>query len=145
MSNKQVLLAKSVVGPSGASFHFRVVNLADKPVTLYKKTVAGICEPVDEVEHPPTERVATIGHGDSNGQVPSHLAGVCEGLEDSLTTEQHSKVQQLLTKYQRTLATTKNDICRAHLFQHKIPTGDSNPIRQNPRRLPYTKREDCSK
>jgi len=41
MSRKHVLLAKSVVDPNGRTFSLRVMNLEDKPITLYRKTIAG--------------------------------------------------------------------------------------------------------
>jgi hypothetical protein len=128
MSSKHVLLAKSVVDPSGGTFPLRVVNLEDKPVTLYRKTIAGTCVQVEEVEQVATDRVATIVTGNSDKHIPRHLADVWAGLEGTLTGEQHSKVQGLLTKHQRTFAMSKEDIGRTHLVQHKIPTGEARPI-----------------
>ena len=36
------------------------MNLYDKPITLYRKTIAGTCEQMEEVEHIATDRVAAI-------------------------------------------------------------------------------------
>jgi len=38
------------------------MNLEDKPITLYRKTIAGTCEQVEEVEHIAIDRVAAIGN-----------------------------------------------------------------------------------
>ena len=145
VSKKRVLLAKTVVDPCGKTIPLRLVNLEDRPVTLYRKTVAGTCTPVTEVEQSVTDRVAGIVHGEPEGGVPPHLCQMWEKVKGGLTAEQQGKAQEILTKYKQTFATSKEDIGRTHLVQHKIPTGDARPVRQNPRRLPFSKREDCAR
>lgn len=51
----------------------------------------------------------------------------------------------MLRKYSSAFATSKDDIGCCDLIEHKIDTGDAVPIKQNPRRLPLSKREDAEK
>jgi len=126
----------------GRTFSLRAMNL--EPITLYRETIAGTSEQVEEVEHIATDRVAAIGNENPDKHIPDHLTDLWAGLRGTLTDEQHSKVRGLLTEHQRTFAVSKEDIGRTHLVQHEILTGDAESIRQNQRRLPFAKR-DCAR
>ena len=52
MEVKQLILARSLVDTSSDTIPLRVLNPTDCPCTLYKDTVAAMCEPVDLVEAP---------------------------------------------------------------------------------------------
>ena len=142
IKRKQVLIAKTVVDPSSQNIHLRVVNLQSQPVKLYKKTVAGICEPVEEVESAPSDKIFSIS---KSTEWPEHLTEVWDTVRESIPEEGQGDVHKLLLHHQHVFSRGKCDIGRTDLVQHKIPTGEAAPVRQHPRRLPWTKREDCTK
>ena len=52
MEVNQLILARSLVDTSSEIIPLWVLNPTDYPCTLYKDTVAAMCEPVDLVEAP---------------------------------------------------------------------------------------------
>ena len=142
LQKKPVLIAKAVVDPSGRNVHLRVMNLQDDPVKLYRNTIAGTCEPVEEVEDPLSERVCSVSQNTSG---PEYLQDLWDKLEHDLPEGQLEKIRALLLTHRGVFSRDKGDIGRTKLVQHKIPTSEAAPVRQHLRRLPWAKRDDCNK
>lgn len=81
-----LLVAKSLISLQKEIIPLRVINLNKEACTLYKETIAGVVEPVEELE---VERVNTmypIEH-DHTKETPDHLRELlersCENLNDN--------------------------------------------------------------
>ena len=72
--------------------------------------------------------------------LPSHLDDLYERTIPCLDQIQKNEVAVLLTEFSDVFASSTDDLGRTSLVKHTINTGDSKPIRQNPRRLPVGQR-----
>ena len=70
----------------------------------------------------------------------SHLDDLYERTIPCLDQLQRNEVAVLLTEFSDVFASSTDDLGRTSLVKHTINTGDSKPIRQNPRRLPLSQR-----
>ncbi|KAK3742155.1 hypothetical protein QZH41_007827 [Actinostola sp. cb2023] len=111
------------------------------PRTIYRNTVAAVCEPVSIVNvKNPTLAVSRVAEGDTDGPplatsepavkdtIPSHLMDLTE------------RSSRLLDEQQRT---SPGDLGRTDLVRHNINTGDNRPIKQPARRLPMHRRTEA--
>ncbi|XP_015760600.1 PREDICTED: uncharacterized protein LOC107339801 [Acropora digitifera] len=136
----------------------RVLNPRDYPCTLYKDTVAAMCEPVDLVEalHIWENNVALCQKhekGDSltdavdnDGEtlsVPKHLADLFQRSSHLLNPDERSQLARVLTGFAGVFAASSDDLGHTSLVTYQINTGSSQPIRQPTRRLPLHKRADA--
>ena len=60
----------------------------------------------------------------------------------SLDDNQQKELKLLFSSYKDLFAKDKTDRGKTHLVQHSIDTGGHKPIKQRPRRLPISKREE---
>lgn len=58
----QLVLAKTLVNTEQGMVPLRVLNPSNQPRTVYKNTVATVCEPVDEVNVIDRCKARTVGH-----------------------------------------------------------------------------------
>jgi len=58
-------------------------------------------------------------------------------LSDELNEEQRSKVKALLVRHRTIISAGEHDIGRTHLVEHRIDTGERQPIRLPLRRRPF--------
>ena len=158
MEVNHLILARSLVDTSSDIIPLRVLNPTDYPCTLYKDTVAAICEPVDLVEAPHIweNNVALCqkhekGDGltdavDNDGEtltVPKHLADLFQRSSHLLNPDERSQLARVLTDFAGVFATSSDDLGHTSLVTHQINTGSSQPIRQPTRRLPLHKRAEA--
>ena len=158
MEVNHLILARSLVDTSSDIIPLRVLNPTAYPCTLYKDTVAAICEPVDLVEAPHIweNNVALCqkhekGDGltdavDNDGEtlsVPKHLADLFQRSSHPLYTDERSQLARVLTDFAGVFATSSDDLGHTSLVTHKINTGSSQPIRQPTRRLSLHKRAEA--
>jgi len=74
--------------------------------------------------------------------LPEHLRSLFEASLTDLEDEmQAAQLAEFLVQNQDVFARSSEDLGHTNLVQHKIDTGSSPPIRQNPRRIPLHKRE----
>ena len=73
--------------------------------------------------------------------LPEYLKPAWENAQENLTSEQAVQVKTLLMKHKDVFAKNKTDLGRTDIVKHKINTGTAAPVKQNPRRLPLSKRE----
>ena len=136
----------------------RVLNLTDYPYTLYKDTVAAMCEPVDLVEAPhiwknnvaffqERDKGSSLTNAlDDDGETPSvpeHLSDLFQRSSHLLALDERSQLAQLLTDFADVFAVSSDDLGHTSLVTHQISTGSSLPIRQPARRLPLHKRAEA--
>ena len=73
---------------------------------------------------------------DENSCVPEHLVDLYSRSCEELDQEQAAEVAKLLTEYQDVFAKDEFDLGCFSEIQHRIDTGDSQPVRQRLRRTP---------
>ena len=60
-------------------------------------------------------------------------------------TEEYEAAKSLFVKYKSIFADTGNVLGRTNIVQHGIDTGDAHPIKQAPRKIPYSQMADVDK
>ncbi|PIK58380.1 Retrovirus-related Pol polyprotein from transposon [Apostichopus japonicus] len=149
-----LLVAKLLVDPGQEVLPVRLFNPSHEPVRVYKGTVIGVLEEVEEVVgegessngNPTTPttpiRVVNCTTKDST-DIPSHLIGLmetCGGLDGC----QQEQLKELLLKYEDVFSKSPDDLGRTMIVQHTIDTGTAKPIKQPARKVPMHQRETVS-
>ena len=86
--------------------------------------------------HPETDLMRQTVQSGFTGKVPDHLSNLYTRATTNLTRAKKERVADLLIHFQGTLSRDEWDLGLTNLTKHAIPTGDSAPIRQPPRRIP---------
>ena len=73
--------------------------------------------------------------------VPSVIEGLVAGVEGLSDTEVE-QLRELLYRFSSAISMSDSDMGRTHLVQHHIDTQGANPVKQQPRRLPFYRREE---
>ena len=74
--------------------------------------------------------------------VPPHLEKLYANTIVHLEGEEdHQALADFLVEYQDVFATTSDDLGQTGEVQHRIATGDSAPIKQQPRQIPLDKKK----
>ena len=73
--------------------------------------------------------------------VPSVIEGLVAGVEGLSDTEVE-QLRELLYRFSSAISMSDSDMGRTHLVQHHIDTQGANPVKQQPRRLPFHRREE---
>ncbi|GBN14381.1 Transposon Ty3-I Gag-Pol polyprotein [Araneus ventricosus] len=128
---KGVLVAATLVDLEREAIPVRVLNLNNTPKILDKGAVIATCEPVVDIVARPQEF--------SEAQ---HLSSILESLE-MLNEKQRREVRKLLKEFQNLFSTCDADVGHCNMTQHRINTGDHPPIKQYPRRLPLSRKEEA--
>ncbi|KAK3726560.1 hypothetical protein QZH41_001964 [Actinostola sp. cb2023] len=159
LKSNQLLLARTVVNTGNPTIPLRLLNPSDVPRTIYRNTVAAVCEPVSiaTTEEPTVEVVAarraakgildglplTTSEPATKDTLRSHLLDLAERSGRLLDDQQRSKLTALLREYQDVFASSSSDFGRTDLEKHRINTGDTRPIKQPARRLPIHRRTEA--
>ncbi|UYV66979.1 K02A2.6-like, partial [Cordylochernes scorpioides] len=140
---KGLLLARTLCKSDQSNIPIRVVNLLDSAKTLGKGTEIAIAEPVTNVAHCTT--VENLDKSPCSSLIPGHLQELLEGTREGLNWIQQKKLEHLLCQYEDVFATSPKDVGRTNVTQHRIDTGGATPVKQLPRRLPMTRRDEVAK
>ena len=73
------------------------------------------------------------------------MRGVWQNNCDGLTPNEHSLLLQLLLEFKDCFSLSENDVGRTDLIEHNIETGEAQPIRMRPRRLPLARQMAADK
>lgn len=133
-----VIVAKALIDTKSCKVPIRVINLNQKPIKIWKGMNIANCIPVCPIIDRPQEKqnVYQVNESVVESNLPEHLKPVIEECQSNLSSEEKSKVVQLLNKYQHVFSTSKSDLGNTDIVKHKINTGLAPPIKQQPRRLP---------
>ncbi|UYV64930.1 K02A2.6-like [Cordylochernes scorpioides] len=140
---KGLLLARTLCKSDQSNIPIRVVNLLDSAKTLGKGTEIALAEPVTNVAHCTT--VENLDKSPCSSLNPGHLQELLEGTREGLNWIQQKKLKHLLCLYEDVFATSPKDVGRTNVTQHRIDTGGATPVKQLPRRLPMTRRDEVDK
>lgn len=79
----------------------------------------------------------------TENSLPKHLQDLINHSMDHLDQGRQDKVLQLLTGFSDVFSKNSDDLGRIDLVQHWINTEGAASIRQPPRRLPFSQREEA--
>ena len=77
--------------------------------------------------------------------VPEHLRLLFESSTENLCDQDKEKVAEVLTCFQDVFSKGSHDLGRATSVKYDIVTGDATPVKQPPRRIPVSRREEAFK
>ena len=117
-----------------------LINLNSFPTKLKKGTEIGTCAPVAAVA-----QCVNTAKSDNTLKCPEKLQAMITAACKNLTSNQKDKAKKLICQYQDVFASEKGLVGRSNMVTHKINTGDAQPIKQHPRRLPWVKRDEAEK
>ncbi|CAC5404746.1 unnamed protein product [Mytilus coruscus] len=142
-----LLIAKAVVDPSCGQIPIRMANITDFEQIIQPDTHVAICEAVEvnfNSAHADINKLMNETSFDESKDIPSDLTDLRERSSELLGEDQISQLDKLLIKYDTTFSKNKSDLGRASVIKHTISTGNAKPIKQAPRRLPLSKREEIN-
>ena len=147
----QLLLARVVAVPDNGVVPLRVANLSTEVVTLHRGTTIGKFYPlsgtsVGDAEYceVPMERA---GDERSVHQVKVDLSAADFLGIDTTNMDQYQRgaLEELVREFSDVFSTGKQDLGRTDLVYHSINTGNQDPIKQAPRRLPIHYKQEVGK
>ena len=118
----------------------RVLNPSDQPRKLKAGSGLAICVLVESVL---TSRVC-VGEKVPACELPEHVKLLYERSVTNLQPYQQKLLYNLLQEYAHLFSRGAEDLGRTSIVKHRIDTGAAVPIRQPPRRLPLTRREEAA-
>ena len=149
LAEEEISLVISNPGASPIQLHEGLLLGAAQPVDWlrdFTEPVGATCEK-DVSVHPemPTEHQdlvcgVTTRTSDLTERQRSLLQQLGDDGRQSIDGEARKQLQELLLAFEDTFAMDENELGCAHNVAHTIDTGDHQPIRQLPRRVPFTLR-----
>ena len=139
-SKYNLLVGKTVVDPSNEHVPIRVLNVSDKSVTVYRKTLVEHCETVS------VDELSTSDHpvNTESRDIPVFLADLIQRSSSSLSEGQVNALKVFLSNNCDVFAESKLDLGRTDVVTHGIDVSNAEPFRQRPRRLPFAQRENAA-
>jgi hypothetical protein len=139
---KDMLVARAVVDLGKPVVAVRVLNMSDEERVVRKGTDVASCEVIDSLTNAEKlegemQAESTVVDGELKGMVKELYSRSSDGLDG----RQKEKLHALLVEFEDVFSTGPADMGRTSLTSHKIDTGSQRPIKQQPRRLPYSKLE----
>ena len=134
-----LVVGRSLIDPHARSVRVLVANVSGDPVRLKTGTTVGVCEPVELV----VDADAVHGRQESRTGIeplPDHLTQLLDDSSRDLTMLERQKVAILLGEYHDVFSSSDNDLGKTSLAEHRIETGDNQPVKVPPRRVPIHKR-----
>ncbi|CAG2249051.1 unnamed protein product [Mytilus edulis] len=145
-----LLVAKALVDPSCGQVPIRMVNLSKYEQIMQPFTHVATCELIDTgsvFNEPRSEKLRRLSSSscDEVNELPSLLQDLKLRSSELLNEGQIDQLESLLKRHIQTFSKNKDDLGRATAIKHKIDTGNAKPVKQPPRRLPLTKRDEVDK
>jgi len=152
----KLLVGRTLVSMGNSCIPIRLFNPTSYPRRVYRNTVAALCEPVQEVQNmgdatgtnvrlaqvsQPREFEENAKEEVQGKDFPPQLSELLRRSTDGLNSAQTEALTNLLIEYQDIFATTSSPLGRTNIESHKIDTGDTRPIKQALRRLPFHLKE----
>ncbi|KRX68115.1 Retrovirus-related Pol polyprotein from transposon 17.6 [Trichinella sp. T6] len=128
-----VAVARAVVHPREGCVPVQLLNPSGDKVTIHQGKVVATIEIVDPLplERSPKTHVA----------LPTAIEKLLDEVAQRTTSEELDKLRALLTDFADVFSTYDGDLGRTTRTEHHINTGDAQPIRLCPRRIPWHFRE----
>ena len=128
-----VLLARTLLSPSGQQAYVRILNCAPVSCTIPAGDFLATAEAVERQEVIGSDEcVAEVKEG-----VYAHVQCLMDELPSCLGTEERRQAADFIRRYAHVFSTSATDLGRNKMLPHRIDTGDHPPVRQLLRRHPY--------
>ena len=127
IAQRGVLVARVLVSPVQQTIPIQIINPGVETVKLYRGTTIGNLE---HLEYVPVDDPAL--NEETFEKKPDQLRFDF----DHLVPEERNRLDRLLTDYRNIFAHNISELGSTSLTEHEIDTGDAQPIKQLPRRLP---------
>ena len=133
---------------------FRLLNPSDTPIILYKGSTIGKFEEIcsdDEIvslepgSEPDVSPIDAPWQGQSEIPKANFLSGFKSLPSPALSSAENTQLSHLLESYSDIFASSSLDLGHTTLIQHQIDTGDAQPIKQAPYRVPQAQRAEIDK
>ena len=136
----EVAIARAIVEPKSATLPVCILNVSDKPTTLYAGCTVAVMVSVE----PPAEvgSVERVGEEKVDEEKLKILQQLVANSSVELTDGEKDIFYHLLLAYPDILASSDSDLGRTGKLQHRIDTGDAQPVRQQVRRISPHRREE---
>ena len=134
-----VLIARGLVTPAN-SMPIRVLNVSNRFVNLKAEIKVGDLLPIE-----PTEQQLCLTTVIEEQKEPTISEIIDNSFKDEasmLAANEKDKLAKLILKYESIISRGSTDIESCKLLNHSIDTGDTIPIRMEPRRIPYCQQEE---
>ncbi|MCG8112852.1 MAG: RNase H-like domain-containing protein [Candidatus Thiodiazotropha taylori] len=138
-NDREYMVGHTLVDPSRLDIGIpvRIMNPTDSDIIINSKTVIGVMQEVEEVKPFSCTADPSCSQAVKSEQnLPDHLLDLFKRSCKNLTRRQSHELKQLLIKHEGVFAKSANDLGKTSVVKHKIYVGDSQPIRQRPRRAP---------
>ncbi|KAJ3641514.1 hypothetical protein Zmor_028019 [Zophobas morio] len=135
-STHKLLIASTLV-KTDRDIPLRVANVFPNAVSIRKGEIIGMCEPVARVLNCEEEDVEN-----------ESKEGDTKGLEvnwDQLSARERKLAKGLIRRHRNVFVSEEEPFGKTNILEHRINTGDTQPIRQAPRRLPLAKQEEATR
>eukprot|EP00731_Ephydatia_muelleri_P033813 Em0038g32a len=136
MDQHGLMVAHSIIDAAATHTMVQVLNPGFAPVKVYKDEIMGMLKPIQDpadcasVQYPVCKQ--------STWSVQHSI----QQMTDSLAPDVREKVADLLWQFQDVIALDDSDLGRTRLTSHQINTGDTQPVRQQARRLPFHQQQE---
>ena len=139
---KPCMVARAIVKPDGVTVPVRLLNLRDETITIPKGTK------IAEMEQIPDDAITTVAStqesvSETSNDHRSTLWEMIDKVGDRLNQGEKEQLYALLLDYSDIFAQSSDDFGRTGRIQHRIDTGDSQPIRQQTRRMPTFRKDEA--
>ena len=140
-----LLVAHSLMKANSDHMMVEILNLNPAPVTVHKDEKVGVLKPVAEVCEWREARKNAVNHPSTlKNRDMTWAEKMLAGAHD-LSAAQKDAAMHLLMEFENIFAKNDDDFGRTSLVYHGIDTEGASPIRQQPRRLPYHRRDEVRK
>lgn len=140
---KQGLAINRCVVNGTSIFPVSVANFTNRHIRVKSGEMIAECQPVEIVERPVSRRMKAQDFQQEN--LPQHLEEMFVRSCAHLSEEQTQEVKNLLLEYEDIFSSGDHDLGNTDIAVHHIDTGDHQPIKTPPRRMPLHKREVAEK
>ena len=120
----------------------RMMNLSESEKLICAGSHIANCEDVDFVKG--CEEEIAGGHHSNHKSKNTEMQNLLTSVKNSTSAAQFTRVKQMLEEFQDIFSAGEGDCGRTTLVKHRIDTGNAQPIRQHPRRLPLAKVQESS-
>jgi hypothetical protein len=141
LKNKGILVTKSLFSLANDVVPLRLINVSEKPQTIYKNTCAAMGQTVIDQDIIPIGNLPRL-ESECEEAIPDQFQVIVDRCHDQLDNDQMEKLKGLLVSNQFVLSMFKFDLGLTNLVQHKTDTKDEKPVKIPPRRVPLAQLKD---
>jgi hypothetical protein len=139
LSNRGIILAKSVNKMVQGKFPVSAINYTDTPIKLSKNLPLGMVYSPSEIY----DECAVNAFESSNEEKTPMPEDILQKLNinKNLNENQKNAIGKLLSKYSNVVSQSSSDLGRTQVTKHRVDTGDHLPLRSAPYHAPQITRE----